>query len=161
MYSNNNWTWERGKNVFFSLLVFFYPLQWRIKCCIYIHESTLHLTSWLNAERTLHAVYLQRWANVKSGSWVDVPWHGAAERWLWNCWWVMSIWTSGWGRRGICGCCWAGSAGQLRSRCEQCPSAPSSETPVPKQDHTHTHTLYIYPHEKYLDNKATGNLKVT
>lgn len=65
-----------------------------------------------------------------------LPWHVAAERWLWSCWWVMSIWTSGWERWEICGCCWAGCAGQLRSRCELCPSAPSAETPVPKQDYT-------------------------
>lgn len=133
---------KRGGNVLFSLLLFSHRLQRGIKCCIYVRESTQHLASWLNAERKLRRLFTTL-GQLSIGSWADVPWHGAAERWLWNCWWVMSIWTSGWGRRGICGCCWAGSAGRLRSRCEQCPSAPSSETPVPKQDHTHTHTLHL------------------
>lgn len=64
----------------------------------------------------------------------ELPWHGAVERWLGSCWWVMSICTNGRGKWEICGCCWAGCEGQQRSRCELCPLAPSSETPGPKRD---------------------------
>ena len=96
--------------------------------------------------------------NIKS-QWgavnTELPWRAAAERWLWSCWWVMRIWTSGWGRRGICGCRWAGCAGRRRSRCELCPSAPSAGTPVPKQDYTHKkiperlHPSFHHPHERF------------
>lgn len=95
---------------------------------------------------------------------VELPWHVAAERWLWSCWWVMNIGTSGRGRWEICDCCWAGCAEQLRSRCELCPSAPSSENPVPKQDYTHKKILEsrhpsFHPAtwEIYLSIKAMGS----
>lgn len=90
----------------------------------------------------------------------ELPWREAVERWLWSCWWAMSIWTSGWGRWGIGGCCRAGCAGRLRSRCERCPSAPWAETPVAQTEVRKTHKLlksFLWPTRRtHSTNKVNG-----
>lgn len=121
-------------------------------------QDLIHRSNMLNCANLLTvSVVMKRWGiyntlaifweNIKSDGAErksELPLRVAVERWLWSCWWVMSIWISGWGRWGIGDCCWAGCGGQLKSRCELCPSAPSAETPVPKK-RLHTDEFWIPP----------------